>query len=78
MGSGIPTEDVSELRARLLGWMGEHGLTYADAASRCRLRPHQVRDFLGSRGCVSEAVVAALCRLPLGLSYQGPRILPRL
>lgn len=78
MQIGLPAEDVAEVRHRLLVWMGAEGITYAQAARRCGLKPHQVRDFVGARGCASEMVVAAICVLPLDLAYQRPRVVPRM
>lgn len=78
METGLRLSDLSELRARLLVYLADERLTYAAAARRCGLKPHQVRDFLSARQCASQDVAAALCRLPLDLVYQGPRLLPRL
>ena len=76
--TGLPLTDVSELRVRLLALMAERQMTYADVAMQAGLKPHQVRDFLGSRQYASEDVCCCLCRLPLDLAYIRSRLAPRL
>lgn len=71
----LRTDDVAEVRIRLLTYLNAERLTFGQVAHRCGLEAWQIRDFLGDRSCVSLDVVGAICsNLPLSLAYEPPRI----
>jgi hypothetical protein len=74
--TGLPPEDVEEVRSRVLAYLAQTGATYERLAHRCHLSESQIKMFMaGQRG--SEGIVAHLVAyLPLDLVYVRARIMP--
>lgn len=75
--TGLPIEDIDEVRKRTLQLAQRNGWSYADIATRSHLTRDQVADFLGCRTGSEPVVIHLIAYLPLDLVYQPQKIIPR-